>query len=162
MNTKIVKTINFDMDGTICDLYTVNDWLPKLRAYDPSPYREASPMVNMSSLARILNKLRKNGYEINIISWCSKCSTPDYDAKIEIAKKKWLKEHLPSVQFDNVHIVPYGTPKTNFSNGFLFDDETANRLNWIEGKNNLAFNEKNILKVLKDISDEKIKIALDN
>ena len=26
----------FDMDGTIADLYGVEDWLPKLRAYDPS------------------------------------------------------------------------------------------------------------------------------
>ena len=27
----------FDMDGTIANLYGVENWLPMLRAYDPTP-----------------------------------------------------------------------------------------------------------------------------
>ena len=42
----------FDMDGTIADLYADPNWLPKLRAYDPTPYINAKPLVNMSRLAR--------------------------------------------------------------------------------------------------------------
>ena len=73
------RTIWFDMDGTIADLYNVENWLPKLRSYDPSPYAEAKVMWNMSLLARYLNKLQKLGYWIGIISWASKDSTKEYD-----------------------------------------------------------------------------------
>ena len=37
----MIKEIVFDMDGTIADLYGVENWLPKLRAYDPTPYQTA-------------------------------------------------------------------------------------------------------------------------
>ena len=51
-----MKKINFDMDGTIANLYAVEGWLPMLRANDPTPYIEAEPMLNMSALARLLHK----------------------------------------------------------------------------------------------------------
>ena len=43
-----MRTIWWDMDGTIANLYAVNDWLPKLRSEDPSPYAEAEVMWNRS------------------------------------------------------------------------------------------------------------------
>ena len=69
------KKIWFDMDGTIADLYGDPDWLAKLIAYNPEPYAKAMPLLNMSLLARYLNKLQKQGYEICIVSWLSKNST---------------------------------------------------------------------------------------
>ena len=63
-----MRTIWFDMDGTIADLYGVENWLPKLRSSDPSPYAEAKPMLNFSLFARYLNKLQVKGYKIGIIS----------------------------------------------------------------------------------------------
>ena len=66
------------------------------------------------------------------------------------AKKEWIKKHLKSVLFEKFYVVPYGTPKQkvcNFSNGFLFDDEKKNRVEW-SGR---AFDEKNILGILKDL-----------
>ena len=71
----MAKAIYFDMDGTIADLYAVENWLPKLRAYDPSPYMDAAPLVRLSTLARLLNSLQRIGYTLGIISWCSKSST---------------------------------------------------------------------------------------
>ena len=56
--------ICFDMDGTIADLYGVDGWLDKLIASDSSPYTMAKPLVNLNSLARLLNRLQKKGYEI--------------------------------------------------------------------------------------------------
>ena len=99
----------------------------------------------MQSLARILNNLQKKGYKVNIISWLSKNSTPDYDKEVKKAKLKWLSKHLKSVQFDNIYIVPYGTPKHNFSSGILFDDEEQNRKAW----KGIAYDVKNIIEVLK-------------
>ena len=143
----MTTTIYFDMDGTIADLYSVPNWLPLLRAYDPKPYAEAKPLVNLNSLARILNRLQRQGFRIGIISWLSKASTPEYDAKVTAAKEKWLAKHLSSVDFDEIHIVPHGTPKQNFAtaNDILFDDEAKNRENWI-GK---AFDVDSIIEILK-------------
>lgn len=143
----MTTTVYFDMDGTIADLYSVENWLPLLRAYDPKPYVEAKPLVNLNSLARILNRLQRQGIRIGIISWLSKSSTPEYDAKVTTAKKRWLAKHLSSVNFDEIHIVPYGTPKQNFAtvNDVLFDDEAKNRENWI-GK---AFDVDSIIEILK-------------
>ncbi len=145
----MTTTIYFDMDGTIADLYSIPDWLPLLRAYDPKPYAEAKPLVNLNSLARILNRLQRQGFRIGIISWLSKTSTPEYDAKVTTAKERWLARHLSSVNFDEIHIVPYGTPKETFAtvNDILFDDEVRNRENWI-GK---AFDVDSIIEILKGI-----------
>lgn len=143
----MTTTVYFDMDGTIADLYSVENWLPLLRAYDPKPYTEAKPLVNLNSLARILNRLQRQGIRIGIISWLSKTSTPEYDAKVTTAKKRWLAKHLSSVDFDEIHIVPYGTPKETFAtvNDILFDDEARNRENWI-GE---AFDVDSIIEILK-------------
>ena len=145
------KAIYFDMDGTIANLYGVDNWLPKLINKDESPYKDATPMVRLATLARLLNGLQRKGYTIGIVSWLAKNSTSEYDKKVTKAKKEWLENHLKSVQFDEIHIVPYGTPKekvVNNPNGILFDDEEQNRNNWLGN----AFNEKNIIEVLKAVA----------
>ena len=142
--------ICFDMDGTIANLYGVENWLEYLIAENVKPYAEAEVMLNMNSLARILNKLQKQGNEIVIISWLSKCGSPDYNKAVTKAKKAWLKKHLGSVKFNEINIVKYGYNKSHFCNSaedILFDDEEKNRNDWT-GK---AYNVNNILEVLKAI-----------
>ena len=124
------KKICFDMDGTIANLYAVDNWLNMLRAYDPTPYAQAEPMLNMSAFARLLHKAQKLGYEICIISWLSKTSTADYDMAVTQAKIEWLQNHLPSVNWNEIHIVAYGTPKHEIASGVLFDNEEHNRKEW--------------------------------
>ena len=143
----IVRQINFDMDGTLCDFYGVEGWLDDLDNYNTRPYEIAKPLLNLSVLARYLNKLQNKGYTINIISWLSKTSTADFDERVTRVKLEWLKKHLKSVKFDNITIISYGTPKQNYGEGILFDDETKNRDNWI----GLAYDEKNILEILKNL-----------
>ena len=144
----MTKAINFDMDGTIADFYGVENWLSYLVNRDPYPYAVAKPLVNMSVLARYLNRLQRNGYEINIISWLAKNSTAEFDEKVTETKKKWLKKHLSSVNWDKITIVPYGIDKSTLGNGILFDDEEPNRNMWGEG----AYDANNILSVLKAIA----------
>ena len=129
----MTKKIWFDMDGTIANLYAVEGWLPMLRAYDPTPYAQAEPMVNMSALARLLHKAQRLGYEIGIISWLSKEPTAEYNMAVTQAKIEWLEMHLPSVEWNEIHIVAYGTPKHELCEGILFDDEEHNRTEWGEG-----------------------------
>ena len=147
MNT---KAIYFDMDGTIANLYGVENWLDDLVNKNTRPYEQAEVMVNMSSLARILNKLQKMGYTIGIISWLAKNSTDEYDERVTKAKKEWLTKHLKSVNWNEVHIVKYGTPKQTvdrYNQGILFDDEVQNRDNW----NGVAYDVNNIIEVLKGL-----------
>ena len=121
----------FDLDGTIADLYGVENWLAMLRAYDATPYKLARPLVNMSKLARKLNQLQRAGYKLGIISWLSKTSTPAYDEAVTAAKLWWLKKHLASVHFDEINIVSYGVNKWEVCGaGILFDDEERNRNAW--------------------------------
>ena len=147
-NTKI---INFDMDGCIADLYGVENWLTHLINCNPLPYRKAKPLVNMNVLARTLNRLKRKGYTINIVSWLSKNSTVEYDKAVMSAKLYWLKKHLKSVKFDNIYIVPYGTPKHEIASGILFDDEKPNRVAWSAIKNNYAYDVNCIIENLKEI-----------
>ena len=143
-------TIFFDMDGTIADLYGVNNWLDYLLASDTLPYEIAKPLVKLNSLARVLNRLQRNGYKIGIISWLSKSGSDEYNNAVTEAKKNWLRKHLASVKFDEIHIVNYGTPKQMFAktaNDILFDDEEKNRNSWT-GK---AFDVNAIIEILKGI-----------
>ena len=139
--------ICFDLDGTIADLYAVNGWLDMLINQDPTPYRVAEPMLNMSAFARLLHKAQRLGYEIVVLSWLAKNSTTEYDNAVTIAKLEWLKIHLPSVEWNEIIIVPYGTPKHEMSSGILFDDEEHNRNMWGQG----AYEPSEILEFLRGL-----------
>jgi len=142
-----MKIINLDMDGTWVNFYGVSGWLADLENENTRPYEEAKPLVNLSLLARTLNKLQREGYEINIISWTSKNSTKRFHEAVVNAKKAWLAKHIPSVRWNNIFIVPYGTPKQSLASGFLFDDEERNRTAWGEG----ARDEKDLISVLRSL-----------
>ena len=143
-------TIWFDMDGTIANLYSVRGWLDMLRAYDATPYAQAETMVNMSLLARYLNKLQQAGYQIGVISWLSKEPTEEYDKIVTKVKLDWLQFHLKSVKWDYINIVAHGTPKSTFMNteyDILFDDEEKNRDEW----RGSSYSPVDILTVLKEL-----------
>lgn len=146
----MTTTIFFDMDGTIVNLYGVENWLDYLIASDTLPYEIAKPLLKLNSLAKVLNRLQREGYRIGIISWLSKSGTEEYNNAVTETKKNWLKKHLTSVHFDEINIVKYGTPKQIFArteNDILFDDEEKNRNNWT-GK---AFDVNKIIEILKGI-----------
>lgn len=146
----MTTTIFFDMDGTIADFYGVDGWLDYLKEGNTFPYQFAKPLVRMNSLARILNRLQREGYRIGIISWLSKSGTVEYNAEVTAVKIAWLKKHLASVKFDEINIVNYGVPKQLFArteNDILFDDEERNRENWT----GQAYDVDAILEILKGI-----------
>lgn len=144
----MIREINFDMDGTIADLYGVENWLDYLTEKNPYPYMVAKPLVNLSILARMLNKLRRRGYKIKVISWLAKNSNEEFDELVTFAKMQWLKKRMPSVKWDEINIVAYGTPKSNFGQGILFDDEENNRKEW----DGIAYDVKNIIEILKEVA----------
>ena len=130
----MAKTIWFDMDGTIADLYAVEGWLDYLKAENTFPYDNARPMLNFSQFARLLHKVQRKGWQIGIISWTSKNGSDLYNGAVALSKICWLHKHLPSVQWDMIKVVNYGTNKYMATGGgLLFDDEERNRTEWQDG-----------------------------
>ena len=146
------KILVFDMDGTIADLYGVENWLSLLRAENPLPYEIARPLYDMDELAQILLQLKSKNYLIVVTSWGSLNATPEYMAKIRQAKKDWLYQY--NFPFDEIHIVKYGTTKANCTRKYggyqiLFDDNQKIRKGWNLGAT-VDANE-NIIEYLKEL-----------
>lgn len=146
----------FDMDGTIADLYGVENWLDKLKHEDASPYKVAKPLVNMSTLRELFGALQAKGYKIVINTWLSKDSTMEYDNLVKKAKYEWLL--FNALPYDHLHMVRYGTTKAKpmskyFKPGdsaILFDDNEKVRNGWHLGKV-IDPTTCNLLEVLKNL-----------
>jgi hypothetical protein len=127
------KTLVFDMDGTIANLYGVENWLADLRSFNPRPYIIAEPMYDMEVLKTLLETLKEDGWTIVVTSWLSKGSTKAYDKEVRKAKLEWLEKY--QFPFDEIHLVKYGTTKANCTRklgGYqiLVDDNETVRNGW--------------------------------
>lgn len=140
----------FDMDGTMADLYGVDGWLDMLTAKDETPYAVAKPLVNLSVLARLMNKAQRKGFEICVVTALAKNSSAEYDERVILAKKKWLATHLKSVRFNEIKFVPYWFTKNdvNTGNDILFDDEERHLEKWT----GIAVNAKMMVETLKVVA----------
>lgn len=144
------KIIVFDMDGTIVDLYGVAGWLDDLKNLNIRPYKIAKPLVNMNELNSILNLLKNIGFKIIITSWLSKITNVDYDNRVSKEKIDWLNKY--DFPYDEINIVPYGTPKQQVTRKYksyqiLVDDNKEVRQAWNLGETIDA--NKDIIKELK-------------
>ena len=148
----MTKTLVFDMDGTIADLYAVSDWLENIIAENVRPYAIAEPMYNMNKLVSVINRLKENGWRVAIVSWTSKHGSKEYNKAVRKVKKEWLDRY--NFPYDELHVIKYGTPKSycmKKTGGFqiLFDDEEPNRKAWRNGSTVNA--NEDIYKILKNM-----------
>lgn len=142
----MTKMIWFDMDGTLANFYNVDGWLDDLMAERTRPY-EIAKGINLAPIAKQLRRLSKDGWKIGVVSWTSKGGSEKFNAEVAEVKKVWLKKHLPSVDFAEIVILPYGTPKSKVGKGILFDDEINNRTEWGKG----AYDVENIAETLRSL-----------
>ena len=148
----MTKTLVFDMDGTIADLYAVTDQLENIIAENVRPYAIAEPMYNMNKLVNVINRLKENGWRVAIVSWTSKHGSKEYNKAVRKVKKEWLDRY--NFPYDELHVIKYGTPKSycmKKTGGFqiLFDDEEPNRKAWRNGSTVNA--NEDIYKILKNM-----------
>jgi len=127
------KTLVFDMDGTIADLYGVDNWLEDLRAENPRPYEMAKPLYNMPALNDVIRLLKIQGWRVVVTTWLAKDATKDYDKLVREAKLAWLEKY--NFPYDEIHLVKYGTTKANCTRKLgglqiLVDDNEAVRKGW--------------------------------
>ena len=146
------KTLVFDMDGTIADLYGVDGWLRDLQNSDARPYIEAKPFYNTNTLNSLIDILKNLGWRIVVTTWLAKGATKEYDEKVRAAKIDWLDRM--GFEYDEIHLVKYGTTKANCTRkhgGFqiLVDDNEKIRKGWKLGDTIDANN--NVLKALAEL-----------
>ena len=131
------KTLVFDMDGTIADLYSIETWLEDLQSSNPRPYRDCNPLVNIDDLNIICDMFRMIGYKIIITTWLAKNSTKEFKKETKIAKLEWLEN--VGFKYDEIHFVQYGTTKANVTRKYgkpqiLIDDNEQIRKGWTLGE----------------------------
>jgi hypothetical protein len=146
------KTLVFDMDGTLANFYGVDGWLNDLHNENTRPYDVAEPLYNMEILNAILDVLRLQGWKIAVTTWLAKGATKAYDDAVRKAKIEWLAKY--GFQYDEIHLVKYGTTKANCTRkngGFqiLVDDNEQIRKGWTLG---------NTIDANKNIIDELLKL----
>ena len=129
-----MKAIVLDLDGTICDLYGVNGWLPMLENSNVAPHLIAQPLGDYKKLNGLLAALQGYGYAVEVVSWLAKGeTTKQFDSAVRKNKRAWLRKYYPAINLNNVHVVKYGTNKwrvSNYKGGILFDDESSNVHAW--------------------------------
>ena len=146
------KMLVFDMDGTIANLYGVENWLTDLRNEKTAPYENAEPLYNMTELKEVLEALKSKGWKIAVTTWLAKDGSKEYNKRTAEAKKAWLARY--NFPYDEIHCVKYGTTKANCTRkkgGFqiLIDDNKKVRDGWTLGTTvNAKYNIMNYLKVL--------------
>jgi hypothetical protein len=146
------KMLVFDMDGTIADLYGVENWLTDLQTEKTRPYEIAKPLYDMKDLTNILNMLKSKGWKIVITTWLAKNASKEYNKAVATAKKEWLAKY--NFPYDEIHCIKYGTTKANCTRkkgGFqiLIDDNKKVRDGWTLGTTvNASYNITNFLKAL--------------
>ena len=151
----MTKTLVFDMDGTIADLYGVENWLADLRAENPRPYVEAKPLYNMDILNSLLKLLKAEGWDVVVTTWLAKDSTKEYDRLVREAKLAWLEKY--NFPYDEIHLVKYGTTKANCTRKkgglqILVDDNEKVRAGWNLG-NTINANENILAELVKLLSE---------
>ena len=127
------KMLVFDMDGTIADLYNVDNWLEMLGASNPTPYIIAKPIYDTYSLNNLLDLLKAQGWKIAVVAWVAKECDDVFKQAIRTAKIDWLNRY--DFPYDEIHIVKYGTTKMNCVRKFegrkvLVDDNEKVRQGW--------------------------------
>ena len=151
-----MRTVYFDMDGTLANLYGVKDWLKMLRNEDATPYLKAEPLLDLYELAEIMQELRdKKGYSFGVISWLARESSDEYKKKVREAKRLWLAANVP-FDFDEIHLIQYGTRKAGAAKdkeeSILFDDDFGVCEQWLgRNSNRVAYNvkERHIIDILR-------------
>lgn len=105
------KKIWMDCDGTLYDLYSIPNWLDKLRNEEEQVFSTGSFMGNYTEFLKEISRLFAAGYEFGVITWLPMGASPEYEEICRQEKIEWIKQYLPFVH--DINITSYGIPKQN-------------------------------------------------
>lgn len=130
------KTIWFDMDGTLYDLYKIPEWLMLLENRRWEVFN--LPGFERSHIYRIraaIQALKKAGWTVGVITWAPigvQWKTKDLEDVSDV-KYCWLEENIPELADTDTPFacIPYGESKAQF----LLDMESAFGVNYLVDDN---------------------------
>lgn len=148
-----MKTIWFDMDGTVYELYKLDGWLTRLEEKDATVYNAKNACrANLKRIDSAVKTLVEAGWEVGVITWGAKGHEEGsaFLKEIAHAKKMWLRANMPNLFFyGHFTIQPYGVDKVRAirevsdTMNVLVDDNALVRKVWrAHGKNFKTINAK--------------------
>lgn len=103
--------IYFDLDGTVYDLYSVENWLEKLRSEIASVFSEGDFIGDYNSFKTVCEKLVSVGVQFEVITWLPMQASSEYELECTEVKREWVKKFMPFVSEFTAQ--SYGIPKQN-------------------------------------------------
>ena len=118
------QVVYLDMDGTIANLYGMNNWLENLINEVEGLFLECEPFITEEEL---LNYFPSEEYELRICSMTPLNATKEYCQVVINEKNQWLDKYFPSITH-RVYMA-YGNNKNlkNTVNHILIDDNETIR-----------------------------------
>lgn len=121
------KVVYLDMDGTIADLYGIENWLPRLRNADKTIFLECEPMITE---AELLKHFPTEKYEIRILSMTPLGASTEYCKNVAEQKDAWLNKFFPSLTKRIYKAYGHNKNLKNSINAILVDDSEPIRNSW--------------------------------
>lgn len=136
-----MKKIYFDMDGTVYDLYGMENWLEMLRNEEKGAFTLGNALVNMDELKEVCLRLIAKGYQIGIITWLPMGASLEYCEICTKEKREWAEKNMPYIS--EFYALEYGVPKQyaparRAAEMWLVDDNKEVREMWITEKQRKA------------------------
>ena len=137
------KKIYFDLDGTVYNLYSIENWLQYLEEENSNVFIMGEFMVDHKKFMDCITALTKRGYSFGVITWLPMRASAEFEEECRQQKIKWIKHFLPFVT--EINCQSYGIPKQNAiqkksSKMFLIDDNKEVCNTWEQEKNCIALN----------------------
>lgn len=119
--------VYLDMDGTIADLYGIENWLPRLRNSDETIFLECKPLITENEL---FERFPTEKYEICVLSMTPLGATADYCKNVENQKNAWLDKFFPSITKRIYKAYGHNKNLKNSISAILVDDSEPIRNSW--------------------------------
>ena len=119
--------VYLDMDGTIADLYGVENWLPRLRSEDRTIFLECEPMITENEL---LDYFPEDEYEIVILSMTPLGASDEYCKNVQEQKDRWLNTYFPTLTKRIYRKYGHNKNLKNSMSAVLVDDSAPIRESW--------------------------------